>query len=153
MKKTLLFIIFAFVSSAVNAQGIGRARSSLDTPAGSSGARIEVRETPDAALAIAAADHNGRVTRVMTYSVSLFRDNSQTAGANARAVASRFADMYGDIPVEVSYESPYFMVTAGSFIDRTSALALCGKVVGAFPKAVVVQEEVGIEKIVSRGAE
>ncbi|MDR2890706.1 MAG: hypothetical protein LBV18_03770 [Alistipes sp.] len=146
MKKAILFFVFVLAASGAGAQGIARMRSSLAT-AGQSGQRVEVNETASAAAAIAAADRNGRTTRVMTYSVSLFRDNSQSAGANARAVATKFKAMYADIPVEVSYESPYFKVTAGSFIDRIGAIALCGRILAEFPKAVVIQQDVPVGRI------
>ena len=142
MKRIVLLIVFLFVASGAWAQGISRVRESLARPDAFSRARIEVKEQPDAARAIQAADHTHRLTKVTVYRVSLFRDNSQAAGENARAVEAQFEEMYPEIPAEVSYESPYFKVTAGSYLDRTSALALWGKVMPNFPKAVVVQEEV-----------
>ncbi len=109
---------------------------------------MEIRETPDAAAAVRRADLTAGRTQVTAYGVSLFRDNSQSAGENARAVKVQFEEMYSGISAEVSYESPYFKVTVGNYLDRTSALALWGKVLPHFPKAVVVQEETEPAKII-----
>ncbi len=141
MKRIILLMAFVFAASGVGAQGIARVREALARPDAFSRARVEVKEQPDAARAISLADHTHRLAKVTAYRVSLFRDNSQVAGENARAVEAQFEEMYPEIAAEVSYESPYFKVTAGNYLDRTSALALWGKVLPHFPKAVVVQEE------------
>lgn len=136
------------MASGVGAQGVAHVRESLGHTDGLSRARIEVKEQPDAARAIQEADLAPRLTKVTAYRVSLFRDNSQSAGENARAVKVQFEEMYSGISAEVSYESPYFKVTVGNYLDRTSALALWGKVLPHFPKAVVVQEETEPAKII-----
>ncbi len=138
---TTLAIAFAITTTAhaqqPGAEGIDGVRWSLSRADSLSGARIEVVETPDAARAL---ELLMPPQNTVYYGVSLFRDNSQSARENARAVAARFADMFPDIPVAVSYESPYFKVTAGSFPDRVDAIALCGRVLPQFSKAVVVQQ-------------
>ncbi len=136
--------------STASAQGIAKVREGLSKPATFSGARVVVTEHSDAAEAIATADRNGRQSKVTNYRVGLFRDNSQYAQANARAVVEKFKEIYPDIAVNVEYESPYFTVSAGNFVDHTSAVALCGKVMPTFPKAVVVRGEITVSTLIAR---
>ncbi len=149
--KRLVLIFFAVVTAgSAAAQGISQVRQELSRPDYMSGARVEVSEQSDAAAAIRSADHPTTRTSVTIYGVSLFRDNSQTAGENARAVAAQFAEHFPEIAATVSYESPYFRVEAGSFVDRTDAVALWGRALAHFPKAVVVQAEMPLEQLVAR---
>ncbi len=150
MRKTILVFVAAVWAIAAGAQGISRVREELARPGFGSAARVVVREQGDAAQAVFNADYSTPRTTVMTYGVSLFRDNSQNAGENARAVAAQFAAGRPEITVTVSYESPYFRVEAGNFIDRTDAVALAGQVLAQFPKAVVVQSELTLEELRAR---
>ncbi len=149
MKKILILLVFAALALDAGAQGIQRERAELARQ-GANRARVEVTEEADAARAVAAADRVSRKDKITGYRVSLFRDNSQTAGENARSVAAQFREQFPDIPVQVAYESPYFKVTAGNFVDKVDAIALCGKALSHFPKAVVMQEEISVSDIVSQ---
>lgn len=121
------------------------------SPRGTAGVRaalapqIVVRETADTQAVTSMIDAAPRGQRMTVYAVRLFSDNSQNAGANARAVAARFAEIFGSDDVRVDYQTPYFRVTAGRFIDRTDAVALCGRALGNFPKSFVVEEHVSVE--------
>ncbi len=149
MKKTLLLFVFAAVAFSASAQGIQRERAALARPDSFTHARVEVTEEPDAARSIAAVDRVTRKDKITGYRVSLFRDNTQTAGQNARSVAGQFREQFPGIPVYVGYESPYFKVTAGNFVDKVDAIALCGKALSYFRTAVVMQEEIAVSDIVS----
>lgn len=134
MKLWFLIVCLAF-SASVGAQGTAGVRAGLEP-------QIVVRETLDAQAVTAMIDSQPKPERMSVYAVRLFSDNSQNAGSNARAVAARFGEMYGSENVRVDYQTPYFRVTAGRFIDRTDAVALCGKVLANFPKSFVVEEHV-----------
>lgn len=149
MKKILFLTILTVIALDAGAQGIQRQRTALAHPDGRGGARIEVTEEPDAARTVTAADRMSRKDRVTGYRVSLFRDNSQSAGENSRSVAEQFRARFPDIAVNVEYESPYFKVTAGNFVDKVDAIALCGKALPYFPKAVVIQEDISVGNIVA----
>lgn len=133
------------------AQGIAVVSEGLAREDSGSGARVEVRIADDAAAAVRSADHGSRHAVVTEYGVSLLRDNSQNARANARAVETQFSELYPDVYVETSYESPWFKVEAGRFVYRIEAEALRGRVSAQFPKAVVVQREVTLDEIVAVG--
>jgi hypothetical protein len=104
---------------------------------------------PSAAEAISEADHNPSLTHVMAYRVRLFSDNSQSARENAYSAARQFSEMYPDVAVEVSYEVPYFWVTAGCFASNLDAVALRGKVLAHFPKAVVARQEMPLSAVIA----
>ncbi len=155
MKRIVLFLIVACVAQVVSAQDAGPmaslrrelARTEFDSP--SRGARIEIVVTGDAAPAVRMADTGGGRTSVTAYGVRLLSDSSQDGRANARAAMERFESMYPNIGAEMSYEIPAFWVTAGHFVDRLDAVALCGKVQAQFPRAFVVSMEVSVAEIIS----
>ncbi|MDR2912056.1 MAG: SPOR domain-containing protein [Alistipes sp.] len=154
MKRAIIAILLLWTAIGVQAQtphtqGVARVREELSRPEFTSGARIEVREQADAAAAIRCADAAPHRATMTVYGVSLFRDNSQSAGESARSVARQFREAHPGVAVTVSYESPYFRVEAGGFVDRTDAVALCGRVIGQFPKAVVIRSEVSVSEAVS----
>jgi hypothetical protein len=99
------------------------------------------------AAAIDRADHASR-TSITVYGVRLFSDNSQNARENAYAAAAEFSSLQPDIPVVVNYQTPHFLVTAGMFVDRTDAVALSGRVLAAFPKAMVVPHEASLAEVI-----
>ncbi len=148
MKRALFALLFAVLATGAGAQGVARMTEELARADFASGARIEVSYRGDAEAAIRNADHTSRRTGVMAYGVSLFRDNSQNAGANAQSVRARFAGMHPEVHVTLSYENPWFKVEAGPFVDRTDAVALCGRVLADFPKAVVIQQDVSLPGII-----
>lgn len=148
MKRAILIFLLLAWAAGAGAQGISRVSAELERTDPATGARIEVRARDDAAAALRLADHNPTRSSVVAYGVSLFRDNSQDARARAYGAAEQFAEMYPDIPVVVSYESPYFLVTAGGFVDRTDAVALVGRVQSQFRNALVVQREISLAELI-----
>jgi hypothetical protein len=151
MRKLFLIVLFGTLASGVTAQGIRELRNKLTVPDGPGGARIEVVEDGDAARVTEAWDGVVPIEKVDGYRVSLFRDNKQNSGEDARAVAAQFKENFPGIAVSVSYESPYFKVTAGNFIDRVDAIALQGKALTYFPKAVViVEKDIPVADIIGR---
>jgi hypothetical protein len=140
MKKIFLIALFAVLTAGASAQGIRKLRQQLYMPDSLNGARIETVEESTAATAIELSDRVARQETVEGYRVSLFRDNKQNSGEDARAVETLFKEHFPGVAVSVSYESPYFKVTAGNFIDRVDAIALQGKALHYFPKAVVIME-------------
>ena len=154
MKKLTVTLVAAVWMTGAGAQGISRMREELAGADFVSRARVEVRIADDAAAAVRSADRDSERTSVMAYGVSLIRDNSQNARGNAQAVEAQFAELFPGIPVKMSYESPWFKVTAGGyFVNRIDAVALCGKALAQFSKAFVVQQEVSLTEIIAKERE
>ncbi len=131
------------------AQGIARMENELERADYATGAAIEVKVADDAAGAVNFADMNGRRSSVTIYAVGIYRDNSQDGRGNAQAAQARFAGMYPGTDVRLTYENPWFWVTAGNFVDRTDAVALCGSVTEQFPRAVIRQQEISISEFIA----
>ncbi len=142
MKYCVLIFVALMTGLGAQAQGLERVRWGLAMADSLNGARVEVVETPDAAAALSDLKWIEGGSKMLVYGVLLFSDNTQNARENARSVAGRFADIFPETVVEVSYESPHFKVTAGKYIDKIDAIALCGKALPHFTKAVVIQHEI-----------
>jgi hypothetical protein len=129
-------------------QGAERVKDELSRPDITTGARVYVRMSDATATLLATADHNPTRTSVTVYGVRLFSDNSQNARENAYAAAAAFTALQPDIHVDVKYQTPHFLVTAGLFVDRTDAVALSGRVASQFPKAMVVPLEASLAEVI-----
>ncbi len=81
-------------------------------------------------------------TRTVAYRVRLFFDNQQDSRDMAYSVKAGFQESYPNIPVEVSYNTPNFMVTAGYFLTHIEASAFLDKILGSFPKSFIIPVEV-----------
>jgi hypothetical protein len=149
VKKALLVIVSVVWALGAGAQGAARLVGELARPGYSSSARVEVTTEGSAATAVQAADHNPARSDIQGYRVRLFSDNSQNARQNAYATAELFSETFPGIAVEVSYEVPYFLVTAGNCVDHLDAVALRGKALAQFPKAVVVRQEIPLAVIIA----
>jgi len=112
------------------------------------GARVEVRVEGSAAAVLRNAQNTARVATATVFTVSLIRDNTQNARANTYAAAEEFREAFPGVAVEVSYEAPWFRATAGRFVNRTDAVALCGRMLPRFKKAIVIQQELPLAQII-----
>ncbi len=152
MKSIVLFLICAVWAAGAAAQGVEGVRRELGRADFSSPgrARIEVVVSDDAAQAIRTADMSSGPGSITAYGVRLFSDSSQDGRANAQAAMGRFAEANPGIDVNISYETPAFWVTAGHFVDRIDAVALCGRVLSLFPRAFVVPVEVSVADVIAQ---
>jgi hypothetical protein len=132
------------------AEGVRERLAAIDYGGASSAARIEVSVTDDARGAIRSADLTGARTTIKAYGVRLFSDSSQQGRENAYGAEKRFEEAWPGIGADVTYETPAFWVTAGCFVDRIDAVALCGRVLGQFPRAFVVPMDVPVSRIISK---
>jgi hypothetical protein len=149
VKKALFFVVAVVLAAGVaHGQGAARVRDDLARPDVLTGARVDVRMSQSTAAAITALDRNPGRTTMTVYGVRIYSDNSQNARENAYAAQAQFAELHPDIPVVVKYQTPHFLVTAGKFVDRTDAVALSGRVLAQFPKAMVVPQEVSLAEVI-----
>jgi hypothetical protein len=155
MKTILITAALVLSTLGAAAQGIAGvsqrlARADYGGPGGPGGATIEVEVTPEARTAISSADLSPSRSSITAYGVRLLIDNSQQGRANAYGVEAKFEELYPGIGAEVTYETPAFWVTAGCFVDRLDAVALCGRVLGQFRTAFVVPMEVPVSRIIAK---
>jgi hypothetical protein len=76
------------------------------------------------------------------YRIRIYRDNNASARQQAYGAKDRFSSLYPNIRTYLTYDNPYFKVTAGDFRSRDDALLLFNKVKRHFPRAFIVTEHI-----------
>lgn len=76
------------------------------------------------------------------YRVRIFFDNKQSARTESENTEKLFREAHPDIPAYRSYANPYFKVTVGDFRTKSEAMQLLRSIVGEFPTAFVVKENI-----------
>ncbi len=88
------------------------------------------------------------------YRIGIFFDNGATARAMAEEVMQRCDSLLGDIPATMSYDNPYFKVSAGYCINPEEAVMMLHRVQRIFPQAYLMRENITPNDLVkSREAE
>jgi len=150
MKKYMRFIILAAaflsgISSAAAQNNIESFKRSLARPvADSTGvvspARVDVEEYGNAARIVARAVDEYRNHPVTGYRIVFFLDNGADARLKAVEAETVFGETFGDVRTYMSYETPYFKVSAGDCVTKEEAIILLGRIRTKFPKAFITQE-------------
>ena len=78
--------------------------------------------------------------------VNVFFDNSQNAHGAASAAQEQLKQLFPGVPSDMLYSAPFFKVQAGDCLNRIEATSLRGKLMGVFPKAYIVRENIPLEK-------
>ena len=139
----LATLTLLLLATAAGAQSLERFKQRLAEPAGSNGARVTATEYGEAASVAARAAQQGSNARktVRGYRVCIFFDNSPNARAEATEAKKQFEELYNDTKVYLTYDNPYWRVTAGNCLTAEEAIILKGRVSNTFPKAFVKNEE------------
>lgn len=140
MKRKYMLVLAALLLAA-GAWGQSRIlqRIAMSDPA--TGARVTIDDRSGIVLQGGSDD-----TRVKGYRVRIFFDNSQNARSQAYGVKSDFEALYPGIPVYLTYETPYFKITAGDCMTREEVTMLWGKLVNDYPKAFIVTEQIPLSQ-------
>ena len=153
------YTIFADEASGTPSEGISfttagpwRATVAETRAEVSGGSPSWVTVTPDhgdAADAVAEAAQENLRLRFKGYRVCIFFDNGQDARAGAEAARELFASTYPSTKVYISYNAPYFTVTAGDCVTAEEAIILMGRIRTTFPKAFPRSEELTVADLVN----
>lgn len=76
------------------------------------------------------------------YRVRIFFDNRQSARQDSEDMMAEFEKMYPGVPAYRSYVNPYFKITVGDFRTRSEAMHFLKQIIGTFPKAFIVKENI-----------
>jgi hypothetical protein len=76
------------------------------------------------------------------FRIRIFRDNNASARQKANEARERFTRLFPGIRTYLSYDNPYFKVTAGDFRTRDDALSALYRIKRNFPKAFIVAEHI-----------
>lgn len=151
MKRYMLFMIFAAafllgISSAAAQNNIESFKRSLAEPAVDSmgvvsPARVDVEEYGNAARVVARAVSEYRNHYITGYRIVFFLDNGADARLKAVEAKDLFDETFGGVRTHMSYETPYFKVSAGDCVTKEEAIILLGRIRTKFPKAFITQEK------------
>ena len=75
------------------------------------------------------------------FRIRLYQSSAQSARAESESVLAVFSENFPSIPVDRTYESPYFKVTAGCFRTRVDAEKALRQVRSTYPTASIVKEK------------
>ncbi len=135
-------VVFVASGYARNPEDFGRLLSLPDSVHGST---VRIIEHGDAASVLARSLRPAE-GGVPGYRIRIFFDNGQNARTEAVDAVARFRSAYPDVPVYMSYENPYFMVTAGNCMNIEEALILWGRIKNTFVKAYPMRQNIPLDE-------
>ncbi len=110
-------------------------------------AEVTIREDDSARLALTELSSREVDNSIEGYRVGVFFDNSATARAKAMEVVDKCEKLFADIPTTMSYDNPYFKVSAGYCIDSEEAIMMLNRIQKHFPKAYLLREQITPEDL------
>lgn len=149
---SILFIMLSTFVGGVSAQSLSAFRERLAEPVtGAEGygtSSVTVVERGDAAESVAKVSRDNARLRFKGFRVCIFFDNGPDARGGAAAACTLFKSNFPDTHAQMTYNSPYFTVTAGNCVTAEEAIILMGKVKGLFPKAFLKNEDLSVADLV-----
>lgn len=140
------------LTTSLGAQTLNDYRKSLEF--GGSGnpsnkAQITIREDNSARIALTDLAARSHKSLVDGYRIGVYFDNGASARANAMKVVEQCKKYFGDIPVTMTYDNPYFKVSAGYCIDDEEAIMMLNRIQEQFPKAYLMREQISPADLVT----
>ncbi len=80
--------------------------------------------------------------KIIGWRVQIFFDSGNNSKSHAYSKKGVFMAMYPDMSVYLMFQSPYYKVRVGDFRTRIDAEGFKQKIVGEFPDAFVVKDEI-----------
>ena len=150
--KKILTVVAALLVVAVSAQNLHTFKSRLAAPVVVDSLTtvrqtVQVTEHGDAQQITTRAASTTRPQSVSGYRIMLFMSNSQSARTEAFAACDSLAVRMPYLPTYVSYDNPYFKVTAGNCTSQEEALILLERIKPTFPKAFIMRENIPLEEL------
>ncbi len=147
--KTRIFVLLLFVvgwSGVVSAQSLDSFKERLAQPAGST--TVAVVEHGDASTMLDRSIQGNDRMRFKGYRIGIFFDNGPDARAKAVAARKAFDEAFPDVKVYLTYENPYFKVSAGNCVTSEEAIVLLGKIRIHFPEAYLMREDLTVADLI-----
>lgn len=82
------------------------------------------------------------------YRIGVFFSNNASARARALKVVERCDSLFSEIPVTMSYDNPYFKVSAGYCTTQQEAVMLLHRIQRYFPNAYLMRDVITVDNIV-----
>lgn len=151
MRRTfaIIFLLSAFAATPLRAgaQKLESFKRQLAEPSFANGARVTATEHADAAQAVAQAERMPARTSFQGYRICIFLDNGQNARAEALRAKLLFEEICPGTKVYLTYDNPYWRVTAGNCLTAEEAIMLKGRIAPNFPKAFIKNEELTLSDL------
>jgi len=80
--------------------------------------------------------------KIIGWRIQIFFDSGNNSKSHAYSKKGTFMAMYPDMSVYLMFQSPYYKVRVGDFRTRVDAEGFKQKLLGAFPDAFVVRDEI-----------
>jgi hypothetical protein len=80
--------------------------------------------------------------KIIGWRIQIFFDSGNNSKSKAYARKGVFMAMYPDMSVYLMFQSPYYKVRVGDFRTRMDAEGFKQKLLGEFPDAFVVKDEI-----------
>lgn len=145
MRKSFAVIMLLAASAVAPvraaAQKLESFKQRLAEPCTANGARVTATEHAEAARAVELAERMPARTSFRGYRICIFLDNGQNARTEALRAKLLFEEICPGTNVYLSYDNPYWRVTAGDCLTAEEAIMLKGRIASDFPKAFVKNEE------------
>ncbi len=147
MRKILFLIVLSAACTGLKAQTIDAFKTASASADSLSGAVVRIYEAPSAAEAVAKYSALTQpVSSINGYRIRIYAGNNQSARSEATSAQSQCSSLF-DVPVFLTYENPYFMVSCGNCLSQEEAIMLLAKIRTYFPKAFIVQCEIPAESL------
>ncbi len=153
MKLKLYIISLAAATlsaTTLNAQTLSSFQRKLEFQKSSdplNSAQVTIRQDNSARLALSELATRPLESQVEGYRIGIFFDNGASARTNAMNVVKECKKHFGDIPTTMTYDNPYFKVSAGYYIDSEEAIMTLNRIQKYFPKAYLMREQITPENL------
>jgi len=146
MRKIILFAVFTFLFTQLNAQYSTKELSQTGIFTGaysSSAGKIYINQNPDLQKIINNHISINKDKYVLKgWRVQIFLDSGKNARYRANSKKSNFLSRYPDVNAYIDYNAPYFKIHVGNFRTKIEAEAFKKKISSNFSNSWVVESEI-----------
>ena len=83
---------------------------------------------------------SGRNPLASSFCIRIYSNSSQNARSESSRALAHFQSVFPDIPASRTYNSPYFMVSAGAYTSRKDAEEALKNIKTVFPRAYIIRK-------------
>ncbi len=147
MRNLIIALAALCTLSPLMAQSPDAIRNRLALPTNSQVGSIEINKDSSAEQALTKINAHHSSQSVMGYRIGIFFDNGQDARSKATEARDEFSSHFR-VPVYISYQSPYYKVSAGDCLTEEEAIMLFERIRPLFPNAYVMREKMQLSSFI-----
>ncbi len=146
--KITTTLALLFTLCVVGAQNLNSYKEKITSSSSAAGSSITINEDENAQEALKNIATLPSKSGFLGYRIGIFFDNGPTARAKAEAAKKQFTESFPYEKVYMTYENPYFKVSAGNCATQEEAVILLDKIQKEFPKAYLMREQLLAEDVI-----